>query len=720
MAIPNFWRINEWCKASNGYAMANAQVFFLAQPANTSAFPPTPQVQLYSDPFGLTPIPQPLVADGYGFVYAYVAAGTYTMVVALSNVIQNVYADQSYGLSGASTAQISLQTNGIPNTNQGLLNLVGAGDVTVNTNVLGQTVIESTGFVIPGTGTGSYVVTAFSGMISAPNNDILTADGSGNAQDSGVLVSSLAPKANTALTGTTTIVLANITSMNGVLNANDFAGADIGAKVNAAIAALPSVPSSVSTPGASGGTVYIPAGVYTQTTTIYLPRYVKLCGAGAFATTLNYTPTTGWAIVVADSLATGGYPPEGALEDMTLAGPGSSSATGAIYIGGTDGQSPVGGTASPSSVNDPDTNYGDDFNINRIRIFTEPFGPAFGVGIQWGCNAWGTTIFESLISGCAIGLYFPNTSVLSNSGERIAAIGCTIADNTIGVKIGGGSPAFGVDFHFIDCSFDINTSWCIQNATAASNCQVHVTHCHFEQDTTYIQNYGTMTVSTSSFVGGGSWATLGWLIDNEGIYFSLIGNSFDVPASPSAATILKPAGVGGICVGNYLPSGVVLTTTSGYQSSLIDSQGHIIAASYLGTVINGGTPYSVSASGAFLGWNYTAGDGEVDFWNNFSQTGATNVAFQWYANVNGTPQLCGSLTQGGNLILPGPLTIQGSTPTGSLTGIALGDTTGIGNSSSANLTALAKGTGTGPASDVAAGWLKINVGGTTAWIPYFE
>ena len=72
---------------------------------------------------------------------------------------------------------------------------MGAGDVTINTNALGQTVIESTGTVIPGTGTGSYVVTAFSGMISAPNNDILTADGSGNAQDSGVLVSSLAPKA---------------------------------------------------------------------------------------------------------------------------------------------------------------------------------------------------------------------------------------------------------------------------------------------------------------------------------------------------------------------------------------------------------------------------------------------------------------------------------------------------------------------------------------------
>ena len=88
MAIPAFWRIDEFVKAANGYAMANGQVFFCTQPANTVAFPPSPLAQLYADPFGLTPISQPLVCDGFGHVDAYVAAGTYTMVVALSNVIR--------------------------------------------------------------------------------------------------------------------------------------------------------------------------------------------------------------------------------------------------------------------------------------------------------------------------------------------------------------------------------------------------------------------------------------------------------------------------------------------------------------------------------------------------------------------------------------------------------------------------------------------------------
>jgi hypothetical protein len=52
-------------------------------------------------------------------------------------------------------------------------------------------VVESTGFVIPGTGNGTLVVTANAGVSTAPSGDILTADGLGNAKDSGVLISAL-------------------------------------------------------------------------------------------------------------------------------------------------------------------------------------------------------------------------------------------------------------------------------------------------------------------------------------------------------------------------------------------------------------------------------------------------------------------------------------------------------------------------------------------------
>jgi hypothetical protein len=426
------------------------------------------------------------------------------MVVALSNVIQNVYADQSYGLSGVSTAQISLQTNGVPNANQGLLNLVGAGDVTVNTNALGQTVIESTGTVIPGTGTGSYVVTAFSGMISAPNNDILTADGSGNAKDSGVLVSSLAPKANAALTGTTTIALANITSMNGVLNANDFAGADIGAKVNAAITAL----------GSSGGTVFIPAGSYTQTTTIVKPRNINVVGASADSTILNYTPMTGWSVVIADGLGSSIYP-EGILSDLSLIGPGAGTTTGGIYIGGSDGAA-----TSPSTSIDPSTNYGDHININRVRIFD-----GFGVGIQFGNNTWATTVFQSLISNNGTGISFPSTIGGAGSGERLSFIGCSIQNNTTGAQFASGGAQVDVDVYFTNCSFDYNSSWAVQNLNTGY--AVNLIGCHVEQPTHWLQNYGFMALVGCYFTNGTNSSVLGYLIDNEAESLSVLGGFYD-------------------------------------------------------------------------------------------------------------------------------------------------------------------------------------------------
>ena len=89
MAIsPVFWRIDEFVKAANGPALAGAEVFFAIQPANTTSYPPSPLVQLYADPFGITPTTQPLIADGFGHVSAYVAAGTYTEVVAINNINQ--------------------------------------------------------------------------------------------------------------------------------------------------------------------------------------------------------------------------------------------------------------------------------------------------------------------------------------------------------------------------------------------------------------------------------------------------------------------------------------------------------------------------------------------------------------------------------------------------------------------------------------------------------
>lgn len=52
--------------------------------------------------------------------------------------------------------------------------------------------------------------------------------------------------------------------------------------------------------------------------------------------------------------------------------------------------------------------------------------------------------------------------------------------------------------------------------------------------------------------------------------------------------------------------------------------------------------------------------------------------------------------------------------------VMVGSAAGVGNGSSTNLTALAQGTGSGPASDVAVGWTKLIISGSTYWVPLFQ
>jgi hypothetical protein len=559
------------------------------------AFPPSPLATLYADPFGLTPISQPLIADGFGHVDAYVAAGTYTMVVALSNVIQNVYPDQSYGIS---SAQVLFETNGVPNPNQGVLNIVGAGDISVSLNALGQTVVESTGFVIPGTGSGTLVVTANAGVTTAPNGDILTADGLGNAQDSGVLITAVTNAVVKNPTGDQTISTNNLlpasanttqslglsgerwnaslgtadaVSLNGVLNANDFAGADIGVKVNAAITQL----------GAAGGRIYIPAGTYNFANTIYIPRVVKLFGASSYGTVLNWTPTTSsWAIVVADGYGTSIYP-EGSIEDLKLVGPTSTDTVGAIYIGGSDAAASTGAgfPASPLVGVDPSASYGDHFNFNRLNI------SQFGVGVQWGNNGWSNTFLECCITSNQTSIYFPNST--TDSGERLAFVGCSIQNSGTGLLMASGGSQVDVDFFFTACSFDFNagngttTGWAVNNLNAVW--EVNLVNCHVEQLTQWLQNYGYCSLVACNFTQGTGSGTLGYLINNQQADgFTVHGGTF---FNGGSGTVLNTASQPSLWVGALI-NGVGGTLVS--ATGLIDPIGdfRLKGGTITGTITN--------------------------------------------------------------------------------------------------------------------------------------
>jgi hypothetical protein len=252
-------------------------------------------------------------------------------------------------------------------------------------------------------------------------------------------------------------------------------GEDIGAKVNAAVTSL----------GGSCGEIAIPAGNYKQATTIVVPRCISLRGVSGRGTILNYTPTSGWAIIVADGAGVGGNDyPEGAIEDLTLLGSGAATATGGIYLGGTDGVvGRSGATSSPSPAADPAGNFGDHENINRARIW------GFGVGIQWGNNSWSNSIFESVITNNGTNLYYP--AGLSNSGESIRITNTSIQNAAVlGINQVGFS-----DFYFYGDSCDYNLS--CGNVLSA-----HFYGMHFEQTAGIILTVAGTAQPTVEIFGG--------------------------------------------------------------------------------------------------------------------------------------------------------------------------------------------------------------------------
>jgi len=245
-----------------------------------------------------------------------------------------------------------------------------------------------------------------------------------------------------------------LTYLNGILNATQFSTrSDIGAQVNAVIAI------------SNCGEIYIPAGSYTQTTTIVMPRCTRLHGASAQSTLLNWKPTSGWAIVIADAYGRTNYP-EGAVEDLSIIASAALSATGAIWVGGS-----TGAPGTPSTSIDPNTNYGDHLNINRVRVWQ------FGTGVEWGNNTWSDTLSESLISNNLTGLAV--ASSILGSGERINIINSSIQNNTHYAIYQPGDYAPYWSFKLIGSSVDYNGN----GTTAPIQGGFISVASHFEQTT---------------------------------------------------------------------------------------------------------------------------------------------------------------------------------------------------------------------------------------------
>jgi hypothetical protein len=296
-------------------------------------------------------------------------------------------------------------------------------------------------------------------------------------------------------------------------------GSEIGAWTNSAISVI------------GCGEVYIPAGTYTQTSSIVKPRCVKLHGASADSTFLKWTPTRGAAIIMGDAMGSQGFAGEGALEDLTLIGPGASTKTCGIYLGGSDDT----GCAPPTAI-DPRTNLDDHDNINRVRTLKLSSAGAFGVGIQFGNGAWVDTIFESSISFNGTGIYVSGTR--PQTGENLTILNSAIQANVgVGLEI---EPGKNVNFNLVNTSLDYNGSWAVQNGAAGTQNAVSLVNCYIAQRSRWLQNYGYMNLSGVYANDGADSGILGYLIDNEAAFFTAIGGQF---FNNGTGAILNPDGV---------------------------------------------------------------------------------------------------------------------------------------------------------------------------------
>jgi len=324
-------------------------------------------------------------------------------------------------------------------------------------------------------------------------------------------------------------------------------GSEIGAWTNSAITLI------------KCGEVYIPAGTYKQTTSILKPRCVRLHGASASSTILRWTPSTGVAIVLADKTGLNGYAMEGALEDLTLIGPGAGTKTCGIYLGGSNG---VG--CAPTAI-DPATNFGDHENINRVRIYKSSAVGAFGVGIQMGNNTWSDTIFESNISFNGTGIYVPDGTKIT--GENLSVLNSYIQNNFgVGVKIDTGN---NINFFIVNTSLDYNESWAVQNGTASTQNAVSLVNCYLASRSHWLQNYGYMNLSGVYANDAADSGILGYLIDNEAPSLTVIGGQF---FNNGTGAILNPAGAPSTWIAPHVtqPGAHGLTPTASYIDRLGD------------------------------------------------------------------------------------------------------------------------------------------------------
>jgi hypothetical protein len=101
----SIYRLQGSVNAAYGPALNGVDVYICTQPAVTTTIPPTPLASLFTDSTGSTPLANPVQTDGLGNWFAYLATGTYTVVLVDSNnrIPVTIFPDQEVVSPGGGT-----------------------------------------------------------------------------------------------------------------------------------------------------------------------------------------------------------------------------------------------------------------------------------------------------------------------------------------------------------------------------------------------------------------------------------------------------------------------------------------------------------------------------------------------------------------------------------------------------------------------------------------
>lgn len=196
------------------------------------------------------------------------------------------------------------------------------------------------------------------------------------------------------------------------------------------------------------GIFTVPAGTYEIDSPIIKPRCVLMKGDG-MGTQIVFEGA-GPAVIVGDTGSPTEYP-TGGVEDLTLIGPGAGTQTVGVWLGGD----PDGGGIGPLG-------FGDSQTLEDLRI------ESFGVGIEWGSNAWVDTVARCDIFGNGVGIGAAQGA--ANSGEENRVEDSDIFNNS-GPAVQSASAAAIV---FSRTSFDYNSGPAIVSTDTLCF------GCHFE------------------------------------------------------------------------------------------------------------------------------------------------------------------------------------------------------------------------------------------------